>query len=301
MNKRRKLRVASALLFVLLLTACMPDIGDFADYEAANGEYLDYSLGPDHQFLSKETEMYADGTYVCHNRVQYDHETLGRQRTFSIDAFYGGYPLEDFTEKQYDDYFLLCSLYPEASAAAVHEFADTILSNYFRVPEFDRTLQMNPLTGVYIEARVYCALPVDKTEGIPMTEAALTPGTGLQVCSASLRSIAQDRNVIPVVEIVLAERQGRGEMPEDPERYAEIMDRIYQDYMQATGSPVNYRFAVAQTYMDSTGITESERILYDKSSLIGLGEFDASERYQTANFMIGREMQRELKELLIQN
>ena len=301
LNKRRKLRAAPALLFVLLLTACKPDIGDFADFEAANKEYLDYALGPDHQILSKETEMYPDGTYVCHNRVQYDQKTLGKQRTFNIDAFSGGYPLTDFTEKQHDDYDLLNSLYPEASAAAVHEFADTILSNYFRVPEFGQTLQMNPLTGVYIEARVYCALPLDKTEGIPMTEAALKPETGLQVCTASLRSIAQDQNVIPVLEIKLTEREGFGEMPKNPERYTEIMDRIYQDYMQAAESPVNYRFAVAQTWTDSAGITESEQILYDRASLVGLGEFDASERYQTANFMIGREMQRELKELLIQN
>ena len=301
MNKRGKLRTASALLFVPLLTGCIAQPASFVDYEAANKEYLDYSLGSEHQFVSKKTERYPDGSYVCHYGVQYYQETLGKQRTFTIDAFQEGFPLEGFTETQYNDYDLLNSLYPEASAAAVHEFADTILSNYFRVPEFGQTLQMNPLTGVHIEARVYCALPIDKTEGIPMTETALTPETGLQVCTASLKSIAQDQTVIPVLEIKLTERKDREEMPKNPERYVEIIDRIYQDYMQATESPVNYRFAVAQTYMDANGNTESEQILYDRSSLIGIGEFNASERYQTENYMIGREMQRELKELLIQN
>lgn len=292
---------AALLASALLLTACMPDADDFADYEAANKEYLDYSLGSEHQFVSKETEMYPDGTYVCHNRVQYQQETLGKQRTFSIDAFSGGYPLRDFTEKQYDDYFLLESLYPEASAAAVHELADTILSNYFNVPEFDQKLQMKPLEGLHVRAEVYCALPIDKTEGIPLTDAALTPGTGLQVCTASLKSIAQDETVIPTVEIVLTERQGYEEMPKNPEHYVEIIEQIYQDYMQAVESPVNYRFAVTQSYLDSTGITGSEKILYDKASLVGIGEFNATERYDNYNYMIGREMQKELKELLLQN
>lgn len=290
---------AALLAFALLLTACS---ADYADYPETHREYLAYSLGGDLQFTSEYSEMYPDGTRVLHRDVHYMQQTLGTERNFTIDAYQGhndGRLPRSFTNAQCDDYYLLYAMYPEAAAAALHEFADKKLSREYRVPAFQQELLMHPRTGVYIRADAYCALPISEPEGIPLTEAALSPETGLQVCTASLKSIAQDETVIPIIEIILLDKPGSEEAPKNTERYLELIEQLYEDYLRETEAPVNYRFALVKTVQNSSGIPESEEVLYDRSSLAGVGEFDASERYDTVNYMIGRTMQAELQEILL--
>ena len=289
----------------LLLTACLaPSVQDYVDYEAVYKDYLDYSLGPGYTFSSAETEMYADGTHVCHRNVQYYQETLGSQRGFRLDAYDDLYSTGRHLDsvELYNDYNLLDALYQEANGAAMHEFSDKVLTNYFRVPEFYQNIEINPIIDVMFRSKTYYLLLAEDEAMIPMMQAALEPGTGLQVCTASLQSIAQDKTLIPTFEILITEREHRTEKPVNPEQYIEKMEHIYQDYLRETEAPENYRFSVVYMYYDYDGnIKESRtKFLFDKAALTGIGTFSASERYDVSYFKINEKMQEELRGILTQ-
>ena len=289
----------------LLLTACRTY--HYENYSESYPDYLAYSLGSDYHLTKGETEQTPEGFHVCHWDVQYTQKNTGAQRSFRLDTYdYQEYDLDQSfgSAEQFNDYYLLSALYPEANKNAMLEFGAAILSRYFRYQpsESDSSIVISPETNVTFSAQTRFMLPAKEEALRPLTEAALRPESGLQVCTASLRSIAQDKTLIPVFSLRIAADKDGSDTKIDPAPYLENMERIYQDYLRAAEAPENYRFSVIYVYQDSNGKAdpETENILFDKAALTGIGEFDPSERYQVKNSEIEQKMQDELREILTQ-
>ncbi len=309
--KRKQIRLAAVLsCAALLLTGCRTDT--YADYPVSHKEYLDYSLGEGYQFSEPEYHMYADGSrsYTCN--ITYQQQTLGKKRRFGLESFRAGehyYFDNEYTEKLDFDHWLLASFYPEANAVAMQEFADTILSKYYpakyNIQAFAENLEMHPKANVCFSEKTYYPLLEQHVKAVSLAEDALKPDTGLKLCTASLKSIAQDSTVIPTFHFTISEESEVQPVSGDPAPYLEAVEKIYQDYLHETDSPQNYRFTVMRSYKTHSFSEESRRIikeiLYDKAALTGIGEFSASERYGLDDIQIAdRKMCEELGEILAQ-
>ncbi len=300
-NMKKKGIAAALLTSALLLTSCG---SKFADYPALYKDYFDYSIGPEYQFSKPEIQIYSDGSRVAYQNVQYYQKTLGKERSFRLTAYDSwdavSYATFDSADT-FNDYFLLQSLYPEAVSAAMHEFSDKILTNYFRdIPEFNNWLVMNPRLGVQISAEAYYILPSDDPKCIPLTKAALSPESGLQLSTASLKSIAQDKTVIPAFDIRITKDDDEPGSGIDPAPYVEIMKKMYQDYLRETESPQNYRFTVTYVHETDRDGVISEEYLFDQAALTGIGTFNASERYEATGDTVHIKIREELLDILLQ-
>lgn len=271
-----------ALLGVLLLTGCTERT--YPDYPVSHKAYLDYSLGEGYQFSEPDYRMHSDGSRECLQKVTYQNQTLGKQRSFAVQTYSGGSnPFGDqLTSALIQDYWLLDACYQEANAVAMQEFADTILSKYYskynNAQTFAERLEMHPKVNVRFSEKAYFQLTAQNVAAISMMEDAVKPGSGLQVCTATLKSLSQDITVIPTFDYTIFEDCEVQPVSNDPAPYLETIEQIYQAYLRAADAPQNYRFTVRRSYSDGNG-RHHEELLYDRASLTGVGEFRTAERY----------------------
>ena len=297
----KKAGIAAGLLASLLLCGCSgfgPQKKIYGtDYSKDYNDYLTYSLGSGYQLTNTETAMGSDG--VCYTRWSAMYRDAGggqrEIRYLTVDYGDGGTAGLYESEQQFNDCGLADIMYSEVCRTGAREFARTILKNYFRDADADKSPSAEPERGVRVSLRFDRMIFPDL---YPAVQAALDPETGLQVCTADLRSAAQDPNVIAGCVINIEKNEFEEDIS-DTDVYTEKMQHIYEDYLQRTGHPQNYLFAVYLIRISDTKGRLSDTCLFNRAALTGIGEFDASERYEN-NSAQYTAMQNELRELLKQ-
>lgn len=274
MNRKLALLCAGALL----LTGCEPEKDHYGpDFrEAAYGDFLRYTLGEDYRITLNNNKQGPDGEYYSEWTARYtpDGADAPRDLHYITYEFHSGMPSIK-TEQNFSEYLLLHALVPAAEQDAMQEFADKILSKYYHVNSFENTIKIRMEQGVTVSCWLYY-LPTDAKVPCPaLTARAVSPQTGLSVRNANLQSAAQDENFILCFETEITSDAA------DAQRFTEQAARICEDYLRETGTPKNYRFCVTRTgYADGK---ETEEILFDRTQLEGIGEYDAASQTDAHN------------------
>lgn len=260
-------RIAAAMLgasLMLSLTGCgMP-----VNYAARYDDYFRYCFGEDYTFTSCGMSGGEGGTEKYRVfRLEY-HDKNGNLRVNDnvVSCLYRNqnkeyYPTKElFYQSEVEDL-----VFGEIEDIVKEEFYENFVSQYFdcsmKADSKDSfEIDGGEATGLFVFL-VPVYLPASQEPDRSVALQHIKPGTGLQACSADLKSVMQDDQWEMIFTVNVKKNA-------DAEKYAQQAEKMRRALEEYTETPQNYSFVVRQ-YLYDDGENFKTDTQYQYTSVMG--------------------------------
>lgn len=264
--KKRIFLAACGAALMLMMTGC----GSAPDLSEQYGDYLRYCFGEDYTFTD-QGEVEASGMTAKHRVFKLTYNDVHGNPRVNDEITSFEYPAEEkdtFPTKQ-DFYNTEVANYAfrEMNLIAKEEFFADYLSQYFdcEAPEAgSNPVQLSVGGGEAEVANTFFLpvfLPTNKEPDKSVALGFIQPGTGLQACTADLRSIMQDDRWMMTCSMTLS-------ADADGAAYTQNMQQMAEAFAADTETPQNYLFLLKQRTSDSDEDLSTET-LYQECVVFG--------------------------------